>query len=318
MNWFKENIFASIVLAITLIGTGALVFLCVQEAGVLTESRAAFEEAKGKYTSLIGEPIFPSQENLKKVQAQHALYIEQAKALKDDIVKLEQPLATLKPNEFQDKLNEAVHNVQTAAQEGHVALPAEESKFHLGFASYKSNLPSEVAVPELNLVLDVIKNAVDKAISLHVASIDEVKRVPLSVETGGTAAAAASAAGGKPRPGATAPGQKIVDRSTFTISLTADQRKIQQFLNDMLTTPQLVTVQLVRFENEQVKGPPKTIAPAPGSDVPPSEQTDPNQPPAAQAPPATPAINFILGEEKVKATIRFQIIRLPQAAGAKS
>lgn len=319
MNWFKENVFASVVMGITIVVVGALTFLCIQQAGALTQARADFDTEKGKYDGLIKEPIFPSKANLEKVKEQHKQYLDKAKVLKEDIGKLEQPLTALRPNQFQDKLNEAVRKVQAEAATNHVALPSETAKFHLGFPNYQAVLPSEAAVPELNLVLDVIKDAVDKAIALKVTSIDEVKRVPLPVEGGAAPAAAtpppsAGGAAGR-RPAET---KKVVDRSTFSISLTGEQRRVREYINQMLNTPQLVTIQLVRFENEQLKGPARTLAVAPPTDAPP---VDPSAPPvdpsAAPAPGAeAQAINFVLGEEKVKATIRFQIIRLPEPTPA--
>jgi hypothetical protein len=316
MNWIKENPFAVGVLAVTVVGVGALTFLCVQKAGALSASNATFAEQKSKYDSLIAEPIFPSQANLKKVQDEHKAYIESVKALREELNKREQPLTNMSATAFADKLRKAVTDTRAAAQSHRVALPDEEAKFYLGFPAYQSAVPTEAAVPELNLQLDTIRSVVDKAIAAGVTSIDEIKRDPLPVEGGSQPAAPAAASSGNNRPaGRNTKPVEVVQRTTFAVSFTADQNKVQQTLNAILDTPQYVTVQLARFENEQLKGPAKGVAAAPAP-APEGEVTPPAEAPAA-APGTTPetaapTINFILGEEKVKVTARFQIIRIPQ------
>lgn len=332
MNWFKQNIFATVLAVVTLLGAGALLFLASQAGARSAAAQETFASQKAEYDRLTGEPIYPNQANLKKLQEQRKAYEDRANTLKGEIAKLQLPLENISPNQFQEELSKASRDVLVRAAANRVEIP-EPERFFLGFEAYRDRLPPEAAVAELNVVFRAILDTVNKLIDARVSRIDSVTRIPLASEGGAPATPPPAQGRGRGTGSGSTPSRKVearkvLDRSTYTIVFTGPQAQVQSFLNAATAGPQLVTMQLVRLQNEQLRGPARGAGTTQGGEATPTPeaqpaegQTTPEGGTAEAAPAPTPPeqmINFILGEEKVNATVRFQIIRVIPDAPAKS
>lgn len=320
MNWFKQNVFATVLLVITLIGSGVLIFLSLQKKTETAATREDFETQKAEYQRLTTQPIFPNQKNLDALEQQRKQYEERANVLQSEIAKIQLPVEQISPSQFQDKLAAATRDIMVKAAANKVEIAEED--FFLGFKEYRSQLPPQAAVADLNIVLNSIVDVTNKLIDARISRLEKITRIPLPSEGGATAAPAgnqapaanANAARGKNNK---AEPRKVLDRSTFIVEFVGGATPVQNFLNTATSGPQLLTMQLVRLQNEQLKGPPRTLPGAPtddqgaGVDPAPTEGT-------TEGAEAAPPINFILGEEKVIASVRFQIIRVVGDAAAKS
>lgn len=289
MNWLKENPFLSGLAAVTVAGTGALVFLLMQASTQYQETADAYNQAVQKLHTLQNRIPFPNAENLKKTKELEDEYRQGLNALSAQLAKMETPInPDVKPQQFQDDLRSAVNSIAEKAAAAGVTLPKD---FYLGFDQYKDSPPSPQATPALDRQLRVINQIVSNLIGFKIQSIDSLERLPLKEESN---APAAPAGKGDAKPAS-------LVRLPFNIVFTAEQPKFRVAFNSLMNSDQFLIVRAMNVQNSSPAGPPVVQAEKSGAGAAPGA-ADNND------------LNVILGREMIKVAMRIEIIDFPAVA----
>ncbi len=316
MNWILENKFVAGVLAVTAIGAALLLFLIMGARGQYLETAGEYERETGELQRLQALKPYPEEANFSKLTEQREQHAAQVQKLREKLTAMELPKEPVSPEQFQDLLRSKVSELETLAAENGVALP---SGFYLGFPTYQGSPPRGEATERLGWQLRAIESVIRGVLEAKVTSIDSIERQPLPEEVGGAQpVATANKGNGK---GTAGPGADLVSRYPFTLALTGEQSRIRTVLNRLAKTrEQFLIVRTLKLENEKTIGPAKGIAPAtgepgaPGEALPAPEQTESLEAllggaaAPGQTPSAAKTLTFILGDEKLKATVTIDIV----------
>lgn len=288
MKWFKENPFLSALLVITLIGAGVLGYFLSQSMTQYQEVADGYDQAVKTLHTLQNRAPFPSQANLETAKNAQSAYKTELDTLRGQLASMQAPLnASIKPQQFQDDLRQAVNDLTSKALAAGVKLP---ENFYLGFNQYEATPPTDQAAPALARQLGIINRSVTRLIEYKVESIDDLKRAPLPEEAG----AARVSGGGKGGNNATPP---LFIRYPFDISFTTDQSKFRIALNSLLETEQFLILRSLNIRNTNPAGPPVTD-PSTASGTSESESAGETK----------SNLNVILGRESLKVALRIEII----------
>jgi hypothetical protein len=300
MNWFKDNPFVAGVLAVCLVGSGVLGYLIFQSVSAYSASSDAYTASVAKLHTLQNKVPFPSDANLKSIQAGLDEYSSHIRNLQSQLAKMEVPLdEKFTPQQFQDGLRTAVNDIRVKAEANGVKLPA---NFYFGFDQYQTQVPTDHAAPFLNRQFLVIQSLVVRLVDYKVASIEGVTRVPLPQES-------SAAPAGQRKPDAAEP---VLSRFPFDITFTAEQPKFRVAFNSLLGSDQFLIVRSLEIHNTNPQAPAKKIADLGAA----------GQNPLAAGAGAVPgkdqsSIQVILGREMLKVTLRLEMLDFAAPVAAK-
>jgi hypothetical protein len=191
MNWVRENKFLTGFIAVMVIGAGALGYLLYTAWSTYADVSDEYNEQANSLHQLQTRVPFPSEENLRKYQAERDDFIDDTHALATDLSKMVLPAEDMTPSEFQDRLRDTVSTVVAEAGKAGVTLPA---KFALDFDRYQTSPPAAEAAGPLGRQLTALKMAMDILINEKVDAVISLTRSPLTQE--GAAAGAGGGGGG--------------------------------------------------------------------------------------------------------------------------
>jgi hypothetical protein len=175
--------------------------------------------------------------------------------------------------------------VAEKARANRVRLP---DKFHLGFDTFASALPSEAIAPLLGQELAQIEWLVNTLIEARVDTLISFRRAPLSDEQRAAAIASSIPTGRKP-----AADPKCLERNAIEATFVSTPAVARKVLNQIAgANEQFFIVRLLQIRNEKDKGPSREA------------QTD-----AGGRPSPVAALNFIVGDERVETSARIEIVR---------
>jgi hypothetical protein len=316
MNAIKNNPFLTALVVITVIVAGVLLFLISSASGELNQTLSDYEAKQLEYDGLTRAATYPSEENLAKLKDLRQKYAERVAELREELSTRQIEPQRLTTRGFQDLLIQQIEEAEAMAQENGVELPGD---FGLGMAQYRTVLPPAEAVPELTVQLEVIDAVVTRMLQAPVTSINNIQRVTLPEEQGQPRNATRERRGRRdssrnPRRNRDRQEEevKILDRETFLVDFTANRQNVREVFNSMYGIEQMVTMQLASLRNEELTGPSKDQAAGGGAAggaprrIVPQDPDNPDAPLEEEA--LEPAAQFILGDEKVEGTIRFQIV----------
>jgi len=264
MNWFRENPFISILVAVTLILCGVLYYFLNGKMEEYNSVKRNYEMQVKKLQSLQNHDPFPSQENLDKVIAMRDAYVKALEAYKKELSAFVVPIdSSVTPQNFQDMLSRERTKTFERAAAAKVTLP---QNFSFGF-DYLTAPPSAAAAPALARQLNVIARVINDLIgdspeTAKISSLDSIER-PRLVEEGGGAAPAATP---RPQPqgrrggGGAAAAEDSTASATykaipFTIAFTADQGKFRLAFNEIVRSNPFLVVRSLIIKNTQPNAP---------------------------------------------------------------
>lgn len=288
MNWAKTNKLLAGFLAFVLIGVLVLGGLLFAAYGAFSRTSAAYGDQARELNRLQSLKPFPSSENLAKEAEQKEAFAGKILALQKALIEKGEPLVPLTPEQFQNKLREAVSRVTARAAEQKVKLPDD---FYLGFSDYRDALPIGEAASALGRQLEAIENIVMVFLDNRVDSIGVISRQPVPEESGS-------------QEGEKSGEQEVVKRNPLTISMTGNRSALHNLINTEVSGPTFYILRLMFAQNEELKGPSREIS-EPGAEA-----------SGAQAPgEGKERIELLVGDEKVSATFEIEIVEF---AGAES
>ncbi len=281
MNKAPQQILTGIGVA-TVLGCAALGFFIYKKSGELAEAKTAFTATAGNYQRLRTQPLYPSAENLKKLEEQRDIAAEAATAALKELNPMAIPLEEITPEQFQEKLRGMVNAVTTKAQERNVELPED---FYFGFDSYKSTAPANAtAAAALWRQARAIELAVNILIDSRIDGPITLNRTVLPEESG--------------KPAATG----LVVSYPFTLSFRASQTAFRRALNEITTSKtQFFIPRSVVVKNELDKELDKTTttaAQAAGAGAG-ASKTEGGK---------TPALQYLVGTEKLDVTLNLEMV----------
>lgn len=306
MDSLKQNKFLSTYLAVVVLGVLGLGFLLYSSLKANKAAAEAYQNERNAVTALQQKPLFPSQENLKKRQ-------EQVQAFASSVNELQLALRADQPaldteassDKFQSTLTETLTALKNQAELTKLNSRA-GAEFDLGFGKYLANLPPRQAVPDLLFQLGALDALVRTMLTDRVASIDDILRSELDVESARPEAApdakapAGRAAAKKPSTGpAPALAEDLVlKRYPMQVRFTGSPRSVQDVLNHLAASKDyFYAIRSLRVENERKAGPPKGALEAT------SEESKKDS-------------DVVLGGEKVSVWMAVDLIRFLEPAAA--
>ena len=305
MNWFRENRFLGAFLVLFgLAALGALWFLFMAK-GDWDEASTRFNNTAMELNRLERLSPYPSGENLRKMKAHAENYSTALAKLREELKTRVAPAPPLAPNEFQSHLRVAMTAIAEKARANKVKLP---DKFYLGFDEFASALPNEAAAPLLGQELVQIEWLLNSLLDARVEAVTAFRRTPLSEERGTILTAPAptpAAAAAKPA-GPLPAGAKSFERNVVETTFLSTPGAARKVLNQIAGASQhFCIIRLLHVRNEKEKGPPREVA---GETSATSTSSAPAASPGAKPAPG-PALNFIVGNERIETTAKIEIVR---------
>ena len=271
--------------AALLVGCLSLGFLLYQTSGDFSAAEQKYNDQVKELDRLQNLDLYPEAKNQKILEEQMTSAQAEARALHRRLVPMAFPLEPMTPEQFQDKLNEAVKSLTEKAANAGVDL---SDKIYLGFSEYRTATPRPEAAAALGRQLKCIAYAVDAMIDKKVAAITKITRTLLPEERDAERMAASEAAKKK-----TPPKAPLFSSYPFEVEFTAEQRAFQFVLNELSKSEQqFFIIRPVVIKNQSEKAP-KKIAPA-------APTTD-----AAVKP---EKMRYVLGVEKLNVTLRIDSV----------
>jgi len=296
MNWFRENRFLGTFLISFGVCAPGVVWFWFEAKGDWNDASMRFDRAVAELNRLERLAPYPNADNLNKMKAQAEEYEAALAKLKGDLESRVLPVAPMAPNEFQSHLRVAVTDVAEKARANQVKLP---DRFYLGFDTFASALPNEMAAPLLGQELAQIEWLLNTVLEARVEALVSFRRAK-SPEESLTAPTPSPVAVGR-KPGATPmPLERNVVEATF-LSTPAAARKVLNQISG--ATEQFFIIRLLHIRNEKDKGPLR--------DVSADRAVDPaTVPPVPAGKPATvAALNFIVGNERIETSVTIEMVR---------
>lgn len=316
MDWFKQNKFLSGFLIVLIILGGGVGFLAFSAKAKYDQVQGDYSTKVGELKQLQGQQPYPEEANVSKMQEAQKAHQASVEALHKDLLKGQVPLKQVTPEKFQDNLRESVKRVTAKAAELNVALPKEN--FYMGFNAYQGVPPKPEAAAPLARMLEAMEIAVNILLDSRITELSDIKRDPLPEE--GVAASTPE----PPKPGARDSASAkdkdkgLLERHGFSVEFIAAEPNFRNFIDGLISSKQQFFVPAsVSVVNQAEKGPSK--GEAGGGLQPPPPPPTPDQPDKDK--PKTPAsgekLNIIVGLEKLKASVRIEIVNFIEPVAAK-
>jgi hypothetical protein len=299
MNWIKANKFLTGFFAVMLVGIGVLGYFLFSASGAFDAASDAYTEKATEFHRLRTLQLYPNTKNLKALEAQKDEAAKLVAVFQAQLATREFASDEITPQQFQDRLKEAVTKITEKATAAHVDLP-QDKKFYLGFDPYESRPPEAEAVGPLTKQLKAIQWVMEKLIEAKTTKLMSLTRIPLPEEK--------SLAGGSNNRRQDREEQRggrgeLVARFPIDIELLARQKSVSDALNMIVgaSAPQFFIPRVVRIRNQKLKGPER--ASAAGATGAPGQPTTP--------------LGYIVGEEQLEVSIRLEMVEFaPPKEGA--
>lgn len=302
MNWIKDHLLLSISAVIAICAMGIFSYLAIGASEQVAESISSYNNDVRQIDALRSQVPFPNKTNLDALTGSVDKYRSELNTFKHQLSTLDEPASTASPQTFQDELRKAVDNISSSALKNSVSLPEE---FYLGFDEFRTRLPSKEETPELYREFNVLKSLVNQLITLKVASINSLNRLPSSPITSDN--------------------QSPISKRLFDLSFTGEQKDIVAGFNTISSFTPFLVIRSASFENSNPL-PPQKSSPDQASTLPsprpaairrpamaPSVQ--PRRPGllAATAPSSEDShLHVVLGNEVVSANMLLEILTFPE------
>lgn len=303
MNWFRESRFLStFLISFGICAPGAVWFL-FEAKGEWNAASTQFHQSTVELNRLERLAPYPSADNLSKMKAHTEDYETALAKLKDELRVHGLPVLPMAPNEFQSHLRLAANGIAEKARTNRVKLP---DKFHLGFDTFASALPNEIAAPLLGQELAQIEWLLNTMLEARVDALISFRRARLPEENAAAAATPGPAATGRKSAATPMLLERNLVEATF-LSTPAAARKILNQISG--ATEQFFIIRLVHIRNEKDKGPLREVPADRASDLPAAATPGPAAFLGPKSPTAAAALNFIVGNELIETSATIEIVR---------
>lgn len=351
MSFVQENKFLSGLIAVTVLGAGALGYLTWDAMAKYDAASDELQKTTDEKKRLETLPVYPNAKNLEKLNQDKVEHFTRIQDLQKKLSTMAIPDESISPQGFQDRLRDSVTKYTKKAAEASMALPTGKP-FYMGFDVYQTKTPDEKAAPKLLRELKAVEQVLNLLPDNRVEALLAIDRKPLP-EEGGRPATPPPAKGAKKGE----PAAPLVNRNSFEVAFRCEPGALQIILNAIATAKnQFYVVRNLRVENTRQTPPtreeiaqknapppgtepaaappagapgaitPAAAAPAPAPATPaaaPTTPADPNAPAPAPAPAGDAGIiTIVVGEERVNVTLLVEVADItppaePETKGKK-
>jgi hypothetical protein len=300
MNWFQQNRFLGVFLGALGVATLVSLYFLFHEKRASHDASARLEATVNERNRLCRSVPFPNDKNLRKTKAETESYRSALLTLESGLKARMLPKLPLQPNEFQAQLRLAVSEVQDAAAEAKMQLPA---SFNLGFDEYASSLPDGQAAPLLGQQLRAIERIVNMAIEAHLDSLGALTRTPLPEEK--SVGHTPNVANTDPSLSSNNSPPEIVRFSAIDLFFSGSPAAARRVINQIAACKeQVYVIRTLVVKNQVDKGPKRSESETIAAPPPLAPKK-----PASSAPKATQeGITFIVGTEHLDLAARIEIV----------
>lgn len=301
MSWFRRFPALSIFLGLCLLAAIALVVLVVLATGKYSTISADYLNSERELDRLESAKVYPSSKNVELIKKERDIFTDKLNEFRSHLATTSPAIEPITPNGFQDKLRATVSAIQKLAADNSVELP---DGFYLGFDRYQAELPSPEAAPLLSRQLDSFQIFFESLIQAGVSKITFIDRQPLPAETGKAP-----------------PADALYTKQVVELGFISPPESFRQIVNAISQNKHFLVLRTLFVRNE--------------NQAPPSKSDSVSGVPAAMSTPASqslesllggdtasseattqegPRLEFIVGQEKIEASLQIEIIRFPNSA----
>lgn len=307
MNWFRENRFLGAFLILFGVCTLGAVWFLFSAKSEWDDASIRFNQNAAELNRLERIVPYPSEENLRTMNAHIDSYTATFTKLRDELQRRVAPITPRAPNEFQSHLRVALAAIADKARVSKVKLP---DRFYLGFDEFASALPNEIAAPLLGQELVQVEWLLNNLLDARVDALTSFHRAPLPEEHGVTLTSPSPAPAAGPKSTGVLPATpQLLQRNAVEATFVSTPAAARKVLNQIAGTNQhFCIIRLLHVRNEKEKGPTRETAADTSVVVPATTVAIPANSPGAKPVPG-PALNFIVGNERIETTARIEIVR---------
>lgn len=267
-----------IFVAITVVAVGVAVALGLVAKGKFEEAKQSTmteQSARGRLNGIYGKEVFPSEENLKTLEKLNEGFLEERDAFTNRLERCNVPMVQKAPAAFVQTLSTAIQRLSDKAPVLDGVKPIAPN-FAFGFDAYVGQnpaMPSESEVPLLGQQLVIVNDIVHQMYEAKIAKIAVVQREAKDKATleSGSAKTSVGGRGGRRRGGSDAEPEEapVVQKGTnvkkgakgskgtvepkaplytsqrLTLTFTARQAALVDFLNRLASMKNFVVVKSI-------------------------------------------------------------------------
>ncbi|MEP6685715.1 MAG: Amuc_1100 family pilus-like protein [Verrucomicrobiota bacterium] len=304
MNWFRENRFLGSFLVVFGLCTLIALWFLFSSKGSFDAASDQLNTTVTEFNRLQGLNPFPNSANVSKIKAQSKEAAAALEKLKQDLKTRVLPETPMAPNEFQARLRQVLASVTDKARANKVKLP---ENFFLGFDEYSAALPAETEAQLLGQQLAQIELLLNILIDARIGELTAFRRVPVSEQIKPVSTATPAPSGNRKPATTPTPGPKLIERSVVELTVVSAPGPARRAINQIASAnQQFFVIRTLHVQNDKDKGPSRaqTVEAAASSASPPATAASPGAKPAA-----SPALNFIVGTERIETTANIELIK---------
>ncbi|MFW2385668.1 MAG: Amuc_1100 family pilus-like protein [Akkermansiaceae bacterium] len=327
MNWFKENKFLGVLLIVTLVLAGLVIFIGMKTSSSAADELGAAEQHISDNAAARALVPFPTAENVDDKKKNVKAMIAKAESAQSKFLAFRpETLENITVSTFADRLKTTDGNVRALFEEKGVRL---SENAYLGFEQYKGATPLESATGTLAYELGAIEWLFTEAANAGVTEVSNFRRDELAIEK------AAPVSSGKKKKKSKSKAKskgsrskrsgpalvKVAEKLPMSITLKGSEKSIRQTIEAIANSDQyFFEARVGRVKNPApvpttsgiaLKKPAEVAAPAPASDdgfgvI--EEEPAEEAPAAGGDAPAQRILNRVAGGEDVSVFLKLDLL----------
>ena len=183
MNWIKQNKLLAGIAMVAIIGSIALLWFAFTSMGAASKSISAHKSAVGEIGRLQNANLFPNAANLAAKEEAVSNLQAETRALRAGLGEKFGVGAAEDPATFGQRVQKKFEELKTEWEAAGITVPKD---FFLGLERYRQSVAANpAAVADLDAQLSAISTVIAAAVKSGVSSVDKFTRAPVAGEEGG-------------------------------------------------------------------------------------------------------------------------------------
>ena len=183
MNWIKQNKLLAGIAFVAIAGSIALLWFAFSSMGAASKSISSHKSAVGEIGRLQNANLFPSAANLSAKEEAVANLQAETRALRAGLGEKFGTKAEEDPATFGQRVQKKFEELKTEWEAAGVTVPKD---FFLGLDRYRQSVAANpAAVADLDTQLSAISTIIAATVKSGVTSLDKFSRAPVAGEEGG-------------------------------------------------------------------------------------------------------------------------------------
>lgn len=254
MSWYQENKFAATLMGVTIVVSGALVFLGKGAGSDADLARQREKAAVSKINAMQAAKPYPSKENEEMLEEGLVMYAEDASKFQEALLKFRpEEMEKLSPNRFSSEVSKHHNMLKAYYRSKKVEVPDKGNVF-FGMEEYATKMAPESATSYLDYQRKGLQWLFMKLADSGIDSLKNVYRAPVAESLGNPSPIKPA-----PRRGSRANKNNVPQVITsvheglpIEITFTATEESLQKFLTEITASEEyFFAVKLLKIRNEE-------------------------------------------------------------------